>query len=133
VAIPGAIDRPRSRARTTIDKVGLEMVRLTEPRDTELRRSVENELTLLSQGGVVYSQVDLCRPPDDISNPTSASPASKLGSKPKLSLVIHDGNRSTKSPVWRGFLIDLGKSIHQAGQYHCPLQGAIVTEMEKTR
>jgi hypothetical protein len=86
---PRGIDRPRSRARTTIDKVGLEMVRLTEPRDTELRRSVENELTLLSQGKVVYSQVDLCRPPDDISNPTTASPASKLGSKPKLSLIHH--------------------------------------------
>jgi hypothetical protein len=31
----------------------------------------------------------------------------------------------------RGFLIDLGKSIHEAGEYHLPSPGAIVPEMEK--
>jgi hypothetical protein len=60
-------------------------------RDTELRRLVENELTPVSQGQVVYRQVELCRLPDDISKPDRCVPASKLGSNPRLSLVIRDG------------------------------------------
>jgi hypothetical protein len=68
----------------------LEMVGLT-CRDTELRRLVENELTPVSQGQVVYRQVELCRLPDDVSKPDRCVPASKLGSNPRLSLVIRDG------------------------------------------